>query len=272
MQKIPVLVYHAIGTIPERGLERWTVSRESFRQHIDVIAASGREPLTVSEFAQCLRAKRPLEREAVVVTLDDGYSSAYGAVHELLRRGISSTVFVLAGRVDQAGMLSVAQLDTLRRLEGLEIGAHSMSHPHLDELDDDAVEAEVFGSKRALETMLDAPIASFAYPHGSYDQDVRTAVIAAGFTSAAAIKNAISHLDDDPFAIARWTVTADTSPEKLSRILEAEGVPLAWKHVRLRTRASRAARRTRRRIRELKRARTSPPTHRETRKDRDHLG
>jgi hypothetical protein len=105
--------------------------------------------------------------------------------------------------------------------------------------------------------MLDTPIASFAYPHGSYDHTVRTAVVAAGFGSAAAIKNAVSHLDDDPFAIARWTVTAATSPEELGRILDGEGVPLAWSHVRLRTRASRTARRTRRRIRGLMQSSTS---------------
>jgi peptidoglycan/xylan/chitin deacetylase (PgdA/CDA1 family) len=249
--KIPVLVYHAIETAPQRGLERWTTSLKSFRQHIDVIAASGRASLTVSEFAECLRGERPLHGDAVVVTFDDGYASTYDAVHELMRRGIASTVYVISGAVEHAGMLSHAQLEALVRLDGVEIGAHSMSHPHLDELDSDAVEAEVSGSKRVLETMLDAPIRSFAYPHGSYDRSARAAVIAAGYRSAAAIKNAISHLEDDPFAIARWTMTAHTSPEELSRILHGDGVPLAWNQVRLRTRASRAARRTRRRLRGL---------------------
>jgi peptidoglycan/xylan/chitin deacetylase (PgdA/CDA1 family) len=251
VRKIPVLVYHAIEAVPGRGREKWTPSLQSFRQHIDVIAASGRATLTVSEFAECLRGKRALDHDAVVVTFDDGYASTYDAVHELLRRGISSTVYVIAGKVDQPGMLSLAQLEALAGLSGVEIGAHSMSHPHLDELDRDAVEAEVSESKRVLETMLDLPITSFAYPYGSYDRSVRAAVIAAGYGSAAAIKNALSHLEDDPFAIARWTVAARTSPEVLSRVLDGDGAPLAWSHVRLRTRVSRAARRARRRLRGL---------------------
>jgi peptidoglycan/xylan/chitin deacetylase (PgdA/CDA1 family) len=252
--KIPVLVYHAIETVPRSGLERWTTSLQSFREHMKVIAASGRASLTVSEFAECLRGERPLHGDAVVVTFDDGYASTYDAVHELMQRGITSTVYVIAGRVEQAGMLSHAQLEALFQLDGVEIGAHSMSHPHLDELDNDAVEAEVSGSKRLLEAMLGEPITSFAYPYGSYDRSARAAVIAAGYGSAAAIKNAISHLDDDPFAIARLTITADTSSQELNRVLHGEGVPLAWSHVRLRTRASRAIRRTRRRVRGVTRS------------------
>ena len=130
----------------------------------------------------------------------------------------------------------------------MEIGAHTVSHPHVDELGGDALEQEIAGSKQALETMLEAPVASFAYPHGSYDGRSRAAVIRAGFRSAAAIKNAISHLGDDPFAIARWTVTARTSPEQLARVIRGEGVPTAWSRERLRTRASRTARRARRRL------------------------
>jgi peptidoglycan/xylan/chitin deacetylase (PgdA/CDA1 family) len=249
--KVPVLAYHAIETVPRSGLERWTTSLQTFREHMKVIAASGRASLTVSEFAECLRGERQLHGDAVAVTFDDGYASTHDAVHELMHHGITSTLYIIAGRIAQAGMLSRAQLEALLQLDGVEIGAHSMSHPHLDELDSAAVEAEVSGSKRLLETMLDTPIKSFAYPYGCYDRTARAAVIAAGYGSAAAIKNAISHLEDDPFAIARWTITADTSPQELSRVLQGDGVPLAWKHVRLRTRASRAARRTQRRLRGL---------------------
>jgi peptidoglycan/xylan/chitin deacetylase (PgdA/CDA1 family) len=247
--KLPVLLYHAVRAVPPRGLERWTTAPEEFRQHLDVISASGRVPLTISELAACLRGERRLESDAVAVTFDDGYADTHEAVRELRRRGICSTVYVTSGSIGDPGMLSAAELRELVGLDGVEIGAHSVSHLHLDELARTALGAEVGGSKRTLEAMAGRPVRSFAYPHGAHDRWTREAVIGAGFTSACAVKNAISHLDDDPFAIARWTVTADTTAERIGEVLRGERVPLARAGERVRTRAYRALRRTRRRLR-----------------------
>jgi hypothetical protein len=89
---------------------------------------------------------------------------------------------------------------------------------------------------------------SFAYPHGVYDRRVRQAVITGGYRSAVAVKNAVSHPADDPFAIARWTVTAGTPASRIAQVLEGESVPVAWSHERVRTRAYRMVRRGRRRL------------------------
>ena len=226
---VPVLLYHAVDVVPPTGHERWTISSPEFSQHVDVIAASGRVPLTISELADCLRGERRLERDAVAVTFDDGYADTHGAVLELLHRDISSTVYITTGTVGAAGMLSAEQLEQLAAAQ-------------LDE--------EVAGSKRALEMLLGVPVTSFAYPHGLHDRRARAAVVRAGYNSAAAVKNALSHLEDDPFAIARWTVTAGTPAERLAGVLRGDGVPLAWSRERVRTRGYRAARRSRRWLRE----------------------
>ncbi|HZC13618.1 MAG TPA: polysaccharide deacetylase family protein, partial [Thermoleophilaceae bacterium] len=101
-------------------------------------------------------------------------------------------------------------------------------------------------SKLRLETLTQIEIRSFAYPHGAYDERARQAVIDAGFRSAAAVKNALSHSADDVFAIARWTVTAGTPASRIAQVLEGVGVPIAWAGERFRTRAYRFARRHRR--------------------------
>jgi peptidoglycan/xylan/chitin deacetylase (PgdA/CDA1 family) len=248
VQKVPVILYHDVQSVPRGGLERWTTSPEQFREHIDAIAASERLLWTISELSECLRGEHPLECEVMVLTFDDGYASTYEAVLGLLDQGMSATVYITTGTIGSEGMLSAAEIQGLARLEGVEIGAHTVSHPHLDELAGDTLEHEIRGRKERLKTVLDASVASFAYPHGSHDRRSRAAVIDAGYRSAAAIKNPISHLEGDPFAIARWTVTAHTSPEQLARVLRGEGVPIAWSRKRLRTRASRAARRARRRL------------------------
>ena len=104
------------------------------------------------------------------------------------------------------------------------------------------------GGRRAeLEALIQVPVTSFAYPHGSYDRRVRGAVIAAGYAAATAVKNALSHSADDPFAIARWTVTSGHLATAHRRDTRGPGRAAGLEAERVRTRAGRAARRLRRR-------------------------
>ena len=108
---------------------------------------------------------------------------------------------------------------------------------------------EIADSKRSLESIIGKPIQTFAYPHGAYDMRARALVIEAGFQSAAAVKNALSHDRDDPWAVARWTVMNTTGAEQIRAFLEGRDATLAWSRERLRTRMSRLVRRARRRFR-----------------------
>jgi peptidoglycan/xylan/chitin deacetylase (PgdA/CDA1 family) len=168
---------------------------------------------------------------------------------ELLRyRNLVSTVYVTSGEIGAPDRLSHQQVTDMAHMPGVEVGAHGVRHLRLDELGDDELAAELRVSKSQLEQLTGARIGSFAYPHGAYDRRVRDAVIAGGYRSAAAVKNAFSHRGDDPFAIARFTVTEATGADRIAQVLEGKGVPLAWTRERLRTRAYRTARRQRRRL------------------------
>jgi peptidoglycan/xylan/chitin deacetylase (PgdA/CDA1 family) len=245
---IPVLLYHSVNHHATADDSRWTVSPGDFASHIDAMAASGRIAMTVTEIAEALRGERPLPRRPVAITFDDGFSDTYDAVAALLARDLASTIYITTAEIGTRNRLSASGLAEIAHAASVEAGAHAVRHRRLDELDELALTAEVRGSKVQLEAVLQASVRSFAYPHGAYDGAVRRAVIDAGYRSAAAVKNALSHDEDDPFAVARWTVTAGTSAAQIAAVLEGEGVPLAWAHDRLRTRAYRAARRGRRRL------------------------
>jgi peptidoglycan/xylan/chitin deacetylase (PgdA/CDA1 family) len=247
MPAIPVLLYHSVADRPGRRVSRWTVTPAAFAAHIDMIAACGCTGLTVTGLAACLRGEQALPQRPVVVTFDDGYADVVEAVGALAARGLPATVYVPTTSLGAAGRLSSSALVDLARLPRTEIGAHGVVHQRLDELPDAALAAEVTRSKAALEALIEAPVTSFAYPHGAYDRRARHAVIDAGYVAAAAVKNALSHTGDDPFAIARWTVTSEASPDAVGAVLDGDGAPLAWRRERVRTRASRTVRRLKRR-------------------------
>jgi len=250
MTAIPVLLYHSVNDHAEPRDRPWTVSPRAFASHLDAITESRRTPLLITELAEVLRGERPLPPRPLAITFDDGFADTYEAVAAVSARGLSATVYVTSGEVGTATRLDARGVVELARMPSVEIGAHAVRHRHLDELDPSTADSEVRHSKAQLEDMIGARVESFAYPHGAYDRSVRAAVMSAGYSSAAAVKNALSHERDDSFAIARWTVTAGTDARRVARVLEGDGVACAWSGDRLRTRAYRAVRRGRRRLAE----------------------
>jgi peptidoglycan/xylan/chitin deacetylase (PgdA/CDA1 family) len=245
---IPVLLYHSVSDRPLSNGSWGVVSRAEFAAHVDAIKASGRRALDITTLASMLRGERRLPERPVAITFDDGYGDTYQAVELLLSRGLGSTVYVTTGQIGAPGWLSCAQVAELAELPGVEVGAHGVRHERLDELARRELVSELRVSKSRLEQLIGKRVDSFAYPHGAHDRRVRAAVIAEGYRSAAAVKNAVSHGGDDPFAIARFTVTAAASAERVVEVLEGNGVPSAWTRERLRTRVYRTARRQRRRV------------------------
>jgi peptidoglycan/xylan/chitin deacetylase (PgdA/CDA1 family) len=245
---VPVLLYHSVNDRPGSAERPYAVSRSSFAAHADAVRAAGRRAVTISSLAAALRSGLPLSARALAITFDDGYEDNLDAIEVLVERGLPSTVYVTSGEVGRRNRLTASQLAQLASIPGIEIGAHAVRHRRLDELAEQELAEEVTASKVLLEELTGKAIRSFSYPHGAYDWRVRRAVIAAGYHSAVAVKNAISHDRDDPFAIARWTVTRRTSASRVAAVIEGDGLPRAWTHERLRTRASRVARRSRRRL------------------------
>jgi GT2 family glycosyltransferase/peptidoglycan/xylan/chitin deacetylase (PgdA/CDA1 family) len=269
-QLIPILLYHSVS---KRDDDPFVIAPERFANHVDAIAASGHTALTMSEIADGLIGLRPLPNRCVGITFDDGFADTINAVELLGRHGLRSTLYVTTGFVGAADMISERQLQRLADWrESVELGAHTVTHPRLDELDLSAAKHEVRGSKAALEQMIGRPVDSFAYPHGDHDVHVRELVVKAGYRSAAAVKNAISHTGDDPWAIARWTVKSTTTAEDVDEFLMGRLAPLAWQGERLRTKAYRSVRRVRRGL-HFKQATSleeSSPENRPERSDGDH--
>lgn len=245
-QPIPVLLYHGIPC--GRPDDRLAVTFELFQSHLRAIVCAGRTPVTIGELAAGLRAEAPLPARPLAVTFDDGHANNAAALDALACEGLKATLYMTSGFLGRSGMLTSSQLAALAQAGPFEIGAHSVTHPRLDELDPARLDAEITHSRDRIEQLCGRRVSSFAYPYGAYDRAVRQAVADAGFSSAAAVKNALSHTRDDPLAIARWTVGAKTSATEIARVLEGEGLPLAWRRERLRTRGYRVARRARRRL------------------------
>lgn len=106
-------------------------------------------------------------------------------------------------------MMSGAQVRALRTA-GMQIGAHTVSHPILAALPEQAAADEIERSRSALQALLGERIGLFAYPNGKpgtdYLQDVHPAVVRElGFDAAVSTRWAAARRTDDVFQIPRFT-------------------------------------------------------------------
>jgi peptidoglycan/xylan/chitin deacetylase (PgdA/CDA1 family) len=248
---VPVLGYHSISDESRDGTLRWSVSPADFDEQMALIQARGHTPLTISRYATALRGQAPLPPRPVLVTFDDGFADlAETALPVLVRYGLTATAYVITsrlGRKPSRGCDPALDWDRLLELRaiGVEIGSHSHTHHALDCLPVRDLHREIARSRRELEDGLQAAVSSFAYPYGYHSPAVRRAVQTAGYSSACAVKNALSHEEDDVFAIARVLIERHTGAAALEALLDGHGWPLAWRGEHLRTRGWRAYRRVR---------------------------
>ena len=254
MLVIPILLYHSIDDDPPPGIAPWTLSPTAFLEHVTAMVDSRRTPMTVGDLAAGIRGEQPLPARPMAVTFDDGFADTADATRLLTDAGIPATVYVTTGMLGRPGMLTAEGLSELCGMDGaVEIGAHSVSHRRLDELGADELTAEITDSRMLIEEVTGRACSSFAYPHGSHDRASVAAVRDAGYSSAVAVRNALSHDHDDVFALARVTMQRGTSAEKVEQLL-AGRFKVAAPAEQLRTRGYRQFRRLRRRLQHAEQA------------------
>lgn len=256
MTPIPILLYHSVCDRPTGQFGPYTVTRSQFARHLDVVQDLGYTTLTIGHLMKRRDEAAAAPDRVAVITVDDGFRDFEdNAWPELSARNIPATLYVVSGTIgghsDWLAPLGAARLpmlttQQLRDLaaDGCEIGGHSQTHPQLDCLPHARAHQEIRESKAQLADALGQEVSTFAYPHGYHDKHVRRCVIEAGFKSATAVRNALSHDRDDRFALARVTVTSDFDAQDLTRALSGNGVGLARGSEQWRTRAYRHVRRS----------------------------
>jgi peptidoglycan/xylan/chitin deacetylase (PgdA/CDA1 family) len=241
-QLTPVLLYHEIVT--GQPVSPWQVSVGMLAADLDAVLRSGRCVLTASALDDELARPAGLGNGLCALSFDDADTRFLDLVLPLLvERGLPATLYVATGSLGHPGRLSASSLADLAGT-GVEVGAHTVTHRYLDLLPDATIRCELEVSRDHLAELLGAAPRSFAYPHGTYHRSARDLVSGLGYDNGYAIKNALTHCQDDRYARARLTVLAGTARRKVEGWLAGRGAPPSWRRERLRTKAFRHLRAT----------------------------
>lgn len=105
-------------------------------------------------------------------------------------------------------MMTSAQVKAMRQA-GMQIGAHTVSHPILARLSADEARCQIGDSKRFLEDLLGERVGLFAYPNGKPGEDYSPATVEVvrnlGFDAAVSTQWGASRTGDDLLQIKRFT-------------------------------------------------------------------
>ena len=260
---VPILLYHSIAKDVTSQYSKWAIPPEMFATHMAYLHECQYTPITVTQFVQALTQQHLLlPNHPIILTFDDGLADFYtGALPVLQGYGFAATLYITTGfvggtsrwlRHEGEGRRSMLTWTQIARINasGVECGAHSYSHPQLDILSVAAARDEIVRCKIELEQHLGRPVETFAYPYGYYSLIVRRLVQQAGYTSACAVKHALSGLTDDRFALARIIVARNTDVAGLDRLLAGRGLHVAPLRERLQTKGWRLMRQSARLLRQ----------------------
>lgn len=233
---VPILMYHAISEKAARRFLPFAVAPKEFESHIRFLRVERYTTYTVSGYLRALDTGK-LAAKPIVLTFDDGFADFFETVMPvLMNNAMTATLYAVSGAVGgTSGWLSSSgeenrplmnwpQLASIAK-SGIEIGAHSVTHPALDLVPLKIARAEIAGSKKTLEDRLGMPVQSFAYPYGYYSRKIRDIVEEEGFSSACAVNYAASSAAEDRFLLSRQIVRRGTTLAGLAAILESR-IPL----------------------------------------------
>lgn len=219
--RVPILMYHYIS-VPPPDADKYrldlSVTPANFRAQVEYLLAEGYRPITVADLADYLRRGTPLPPNPIILTFDDGYLDNYeNAFPTLKEYQVPATFFVITDFVDQKkpGYMTWDQLEELA-IEGMEIGAHTMTHADLQGKSRAFQASEIAGSKATIEARIGTPVKSFCYPAGKYDARTLDIVRSVGYQAAVTTDQGTRHSSDTIFELRRIRVRGAYSANDLA--------------------------------------------------------
>ncbi|MFH1518943.1 MAG: polysaccharide deacetylase family protein [Candidatus Omnitrophota bacterium] len=200
----PILMYHSLD---KARVETYAaIDPEVFRQQMEFIKAGGYKVTPFVDYCHLLKMGKPVPRDLVVITFDDGYRDNQKAIAILKEFGYPATIFLIAEEIGKNGFLSKEDIASFLNNAGPGIGSHTLTHAYLPDQGITGMQREILQSKKLLEEYFSQNIELVSYPIGGFNQAVLTAAQAAGYLCGCTTNRGFSR-EIDPFALRRIKVT-----------------------------------------------------------------
>ena len=205
----PVLMYHHVA--PKTGDSPYYVSPDIFAQQMAWLHDNGYHVISLDKFYNGVFGNELLPDRPVVLTFDDGNKDQYlNAVPAMMKYGFTGTFYIITNDVDAgSGYMTWDMLKEMVK-DGMDIESHTVHHPNLASLDEDATRLELVNSKKVLEEKLGIRVKHLAYPGGAYSKTTIKVLEELGYLTAVTVNHSQYHSPDlSPYKITRMHIDSD---------------------------------------------------------------
>ena len=211
-----VLMYHSINQHKQSEKDIYSLSQRDFAQHVELL-----HELHKTENSRIVKLDST-DRSGITITFDDGYRDTLTiAAQTLADKKLPFTVFVSSANITSGDskFLNRQELIELSKISGATIGSHGHAHSHLAKMSPQDVTSDLKHSKDWLEQIVQKPVTTLSYPHGSYNNDVVRIASEIGFEFAATSKWGVYEVGTKKLEIPRIDVWSQDSRKVLQQKL-----------------------------------------------------
>ncbi len=224
-QTVPVLSYHNFSSTEANKM---TVPRTMFEQQMALLREKGFHVISMDRFFDFLEFKSAIPPQSVVITIDDGWRSAYEIAYPILKQyGYPATLFIYTDRIAEgARVLSWSLLREMSE-DGIETQCHTKSHRSLVALKKKESFKTYFGQmERELQICRDLVKKNLhreakylAYPYGDTNSLVIETAKKLGYRGALTIKRGSNPFFIHNFRVHRSMIYGDFTLAQFEKTL-----------------------------------------------------
>ncbi|HVY56131.1 MAG TPA: polysaccharide deacetylase family protein [Thermodesulfobacteriota bacterium] len=233
--KIPILMYHQISDDVHPRYRDYTATVKAFRAQMKVLKLLNYESISFDKLLECKEGKAKLPRKPIIITFDDALEDAIDNSVPILKDfGFTAMYYVTTGYVGTRSNWMIPEVNIVFQVApwpkiknlcsmGFELGSHSVTHPHLNEVTAEECLREMTESRRTLEETLGREVRHMAYPHGAFNKTVRGLAYTSGYYTATTCEPTFAKLTGDLLSLPRFNIgMEDTLIDFISKLYIAK--------------------------------------------------
>ena len=205
-QTVPVLSYHNFS--PDKT-DKMTVSRAAFEEQMQFLKERGYHVISMDQLFDFFDFKQQIPSKSVVITIDDGWKSAYEIAFPVLKKfGYPAALFIYTDLINTRKAMTWEQAKELAD-NGIDIQCHTITHRDLAGREEKEtfkeyfyeVEKEIVQSSKIIKKNTGRDCRYLAYPFGNSSNIVVGILKKNGFRGAFTVRRG-----SNPFFINNYMV------------------------------------------------------------------
>ncbi len=224
-QTVPILSYHNFSL---DKTDKMTVTKSSFEDQMQLLKDRGYRVLSLDQLFDFFDFKKQIPSKSVVITIDDGWKSAYEIAFPVLKKyGYPATLFIYTDLIKSARKAMTWEQVKELADNGIDIQCHTITHRDLSVAQEkesfneyfNAVEKEIVQSSNIIKKHTNKDCRYLAYPYGKSSNIVVAMLKKNGFRGAFTVRQGSSPFFINNYMVNRFMIYGEYDLKKFEKVL-----------------------------------------------------